>query len=336
MSEASSFPLLVPLGWDEDWAARLTDLDEGEVRPGRVLRHDGIRLVVATPEPEVLPMRSLPEPPVVGDWVAIVEGTVVALLDRRSLLRRRDSHADAEHALAANVDVVMLVCGLDRPLKAGRLRRAAALARDAGADPVVVLTKADLAEGVDSSVAIAQDALSGVPVLVTSVRGGSGLGAVLDAARGRTVVLLGESGAGKSTLVNALVGSEVAATGAVRAGDSKGRHTTTTRQLHALPGGGVLLDSPGIRAVGLWVDPEAVDAVFPEIEELAADCRFADCAHEEEPGCAVLAARDAGDLPAEQFAAWRDMRREAMAAAESVRERRQRGNRATRRGRRNE
>ena len=330
MPDASSYPALVPLGWDDGWAAALAEVGEGDVRPGRVVRHDGIRLIVATPEPEMLPMRSLPEPPVVGDWVAIADGTVVALLARRSLLRRRDSHADAEHALAANVDVVMLVCGLDRPLKAGRLRRAAALARDAGAEPVVVLTKSDLAADVDAPVAAAEAALAGVTVLVTSVRGDAGLDALLDAARGRTVVLLGESGAGKSTLVNALVGDEVAATGAVREGDSKGRHTTTTRQLHPLPGGGVLLDSPGIRAVGLWVDPEAVDAVFPDIEDLAADCRFADCAHENEPGCAVTAARDDGILPAERFDAWREMRREALTAAESVRERRQRDRRAGR------
>jgi ribosome biogenesis GTPase len=186
-----------------------------------------------------------------------------------------------------------------------------------------VLTKADLAEGVDEIVAEVREAVQEVDVLVVSATSGTGLDDVRAAARDRTVVLLGESGAGKSTLVNALVGDDVAATGAVRAGDSKGRHTTTTRQLHPLPGGGVLLDSPGIRAVGLWVDPDAVDAVFPDIEALAADCRFRDCAHDEEPGCAVAAAVASGQLPADRFDAWRSLRREAVAAAESVRERRQ-------------
>jgi ribosome biogenesis GTPase len=199
----------------------------------------------------------------------------------------------------------------------------AALAWDAGAVPVVVLTKADLSDGVDEIVAEVREAVQEVDVLVVSATDGTGLEDVRAAARDRTVVLLGESGAGKSTLVNALVGDDVAATGAVRAGDSKGRHTTTTRQLHPLPGGGVLLDSPGIRAVGLWVDPDAVDAVFPDIEGLAADCRFRDCAHDEEPGCAVRAAVASDQLSADRFAAWRAMRREAMAAAESVRERRQ-------------
>lgn len=323
MSERTAFPELEPFGWTDRWAALLAEIPGAT--PGRVVRHDGSRVLVATPELLALPVRTVPEAPVVGDWVAISEEAVVAVLERQSLLRRRDSHVDAEQALAANVDVVFIVCGLDRPLRAGRLRRAAALAWDAGATPAVVLTKADLVEGSDDVVAAARDALTGIDVLLTSSRAGTGLDEVLATARDRTVVLLGESGAGKSTLVNALIGDEVAATGAVRQGDSKGRHTTTTRQLHPLPGGGVLLDSPGIRAVGLWVDPEAVDAVFPEIEELAAGCRFGDCAHGGEPGCAVGAALEAGTLAAERFDAWRVMRREAEVAAESVRDKRQRG-----------
>lgn len=319
----TAHPDLEPLGWSDRWAALLADVPGAS--PARVVRHDGSRVLVATPELRALPVRSLPEAPVVGDWVAIDDEAVVGVLTRQSLLRRRDSHVDAEQALAANVDVVFIVCGLDRPLRAGRLRRAAALAWDAGATPAVVLTKADLVDGSDEVVAAARDALTGIDVLLTSSRSGVGLDEVLATARDRTVVLLGESGAGKSTLVNALIGDDVAATGEVRAGDSKGRHTTTTRQLHPLPGGGVLLDSPGIRAVGLWVDPEAVDAVFPEIEQLAAGCKFGDCAHEGEPGCAVAAALASGGLAAERFDAWKAMRREAEVAAETVREKRQKG-----------
>jgi ribosome biogenesis GTPase len=321
----STFPDLEPLGWGDRWAALLHDVAEPDAVPGRVVRHDGTRVLVAMPDPRTLPMRSLPEPPVVGDWVAVAEETVVAVLPRQSLLRRRDSNTDTEQPLAANVDTVLIVCGLDRPVRPGRLRRVAALAWDAGAEPVVVLTKADLSTDAADAAAVAAEALTGIDVLVTSAADGTGLDAVLDASRGRTVVLLGESGAGKSTLVNALIGDDVAETGEVRAGDSKGRHTTTTRQLHPLPGGGVLLDSPGIRAVGLWVDPEAVDAVFPEIEDLAAECRFGDCAHDGEPGCAVAAALDSGGLAAERYDAWQAMRREAEAAARTVQERRQRG-----------
>jgi ribosome biogenesis GTPase len=266
------------------------------------------------------------ETPVVGDWVAVDgDDLVAALLPRRSLLRRRDAIADAEQAMAANVDLLVIVCGLDRPMRDGRVQRAVALAWDAGATPLVVLTKADLVPDpvhVGETVDAVRSAVHEVDVLVVSASDGTGMADLLAVVSGQTVVLLGESGAGKSTLVNALVGEDVAATGAVRAGDAKGRHTTTTRQLHPLPGGGVLLDSPGIRAIGLWVDPEAVDAVFPELEVLASDCRFADCAHDGEPGCAVSAAVADGRLDDERLATWRAMRGEATAAARTDQERR--------------
>jgi ribosome biogenesis GTPase len=316
-----TFPDLEPLGWTDRWVALLAEVPQPGAVPGRVIRHDGTKVLVAFPDQRAVAMAPGLEPPVVGDWVAVVDDTVVAVLPRHSLLRRRDAHVDAEQALAANVDVVFIVCGLDRPVRGGRLQRVSALAWDAGATPVVVLTKADLGEEVEAAVHEVRDDLHDVDVLVVSAVDGTGIDEVRAAARDRTVVLLGESGAGKSTLVNALVDADVAATGAVREGDSKGRHTTTTRQLHPLPGGGVLLDSPGIRAVGLWVDPEAVDAVFPDIEALAEGCRFRDCAHGEEPGCAVVAAVGSDELPRERFEAWRSLRREAMAAAESAQER---------------
>ena len=151
-------------------------------------------------------------------------------------------------------------------------------------------------------------------VPVSSVTG-AGLDALRGHVGGRTLALVGESGAGKSTLVNALVGGEVAAVSTVRATDHRGRHTTTSRELHPLPGGGVLLDTPGLREVGLWTDEATVDSVFPEIEEHAADCRFRDCTHEAEPGCAVRAAVARGEISAERFAAWEALRHEAAAAA---------------------
>jgi ribosome biogenesis GTPase len=151
-------------------------------------------------------------------------------------------------------------------------------------------------------------------VIVTSVREGVGLDALVDAARHRTVTLLGESGAGKSTIVNALLGADVAATGGVRRGDAKGRHTTTARQLHPLPSGGALIDTPGIRAVGLWVDADAVDAAFADVDVVAGSCRFTDCRHDGEPGCAVAAAIADGTLDRARLDAWRRLRREAEAA----------------------
>lgn len=313
---------LAPLGWTDRWSALLHEVTEDGAAPGRVVRHDGIRVLVAMPEVVSLPMRDGIEAPVVGDWVAVADGAVVEVLPRTSLLRRSDAEGERAQALAANVDVLLIVCGLDRPVRHGRIQRAVALAWDAGATPVVVLAKADLVEDAEAAAEAARRAVVGVDILVVAARQGAGVEEVRMLARDRTVVLLGESGAGKSTLVNALIGEDVAATGDVRAGDSKGRHTTTTRQLHPLPGGGVLLDSPGIRAVGLWVDPEAVDAVFPEIEALTADCRFADCAHQGDLGCAVAAAVETGALARERYDAWDGMRREAVATSRADHERR--------------
>jgi len=284
-----------------------------------VVRHDGAGLLVVTAEGLLaVPLSTRLDPePTVGDWVALAPGqppVPVAVLPRSSLLRRRAAGGEEAQALAANLDAVLLVTGLDRPVKAGRLQRGAALAWDAGAQPVVVLTKAAAAGGAEKAVAVAQEAVPGVDVLVSSVREGEGVDALAGVVRGRTVALLGESGAGKSTIVNALLGEEVAATGGVRAGDAKGRHTTTTRQLHLVPTGGVLVDGPGIREVGLWIDPEAVDAAFAEIDDLAAGCRFRDCRHDGEPGCAVAAAVESGELAADRLERWRALRAEAEAA----------------------
>jgi ribosome biogenesis GTPase / thiamine phosphate phosphatase len=320
--------MLAALGWSERWQALLGQVAEEGAVPGRVVRHDSSQVVVTTAEgTRSLPVRTGGENPVVGDWVAVSADAVVAVLDRTSLLRRRQADADVEQALAANVDLVFIVCGLDRPVRSGRVHRVVTLAWDAGATPVVVLTKADLVEDTGPIVDELQDAAPALEVVVVSARRGEGIDRIRELAHERTVVLFGESGAGKSTLVNTLVGEEVAATGEVRSGDAKGRHTTTTRQLHPLPGGGVLLDSPGIRAVGLWVDPEAVSATFPDIEAHAESCRFSDCSHETEPGCAVTAAVDAGEISTARFRAWRDLRQEADAMAKADHERRRSGRR---------
>jgi ribosome biogenesis GTPase / thiamine phosphate phosphatase len=197
---------------------------------------------------------------------------------------------------------------------AGRLDRFVTLAWDAGAVPAVVLTKADLA--VDAE-AVAEDVAAahpGVDVVTATVTRPDGADAARALAAGRTVVLVGESGAGKSSLANALLGDDVMATGLVRAGDAKGRHTTTTREAHPLPGGGVLIDTPGLRAVGLTADPDAVAATYADIDELAASCRFSDCGHDGEPGCAVAAAVEAGDLSRRRLAGWRALEAEAASA----------------------
>jgi ribosome biogenesis GTPase len=287
-----------------------------DAHPARVVRHDGVAVLVVGPRRvEHVPVRSSAGSVVAGDWVVVAGGAVAEVLPRASLLRRHDPDRGDDQPLAANLDVVAVVCGLDRPVRPGRIARTAALAWDAGAVPVVVLTKADLLDDAGAVAAEVAAATPGADVLAVSATDGAGLDALREQVRGRTVALVGESGAGKSTLTNALVGDTVAAVAEVRAGDAKGRHTTTSRQLHLLADGGVLVDSPGIRAVGLVADPDAVDATFADVDELAAVCRFADCAHDTEPGCAVTAAVATGELPADRLARWRALRREAESAA---------------------
>jgi ribosome biogenesis GTPase len=283
------------------------------------VRHDGSAVLVASPDGALrqLAVRAVVvPPPVVGDWVAVdpAASVVVATLPRISLLRREDPDG-GEQPLVANAELLLLVCGLDRPVKAGRIQRSAALAWDAGALPVVVLTKSDLRDDVEPEVEAVTAAHPGIEVVATSATTGQGLADLSAIIDGRSIVLLGESGSGKSTLANALLGEAVADTGEVRSGDHRGRHTTTARQLHPLPGGGVLIDTPGIRSVGLWIDPEAVDATFDDVDSLARECRFADCRHGTEPGCAVQEAVARGDLDPARLRSWTTLRREAESAA---------------------
>ena len=313
-----AYDSLVPFGWNDRWAALLAAAagDDGRLVAGRVIRHDGAGVLVALPGGARTLMLSgrLEPPPAVGDWLVVDGDVPVDVLPRTSVLTRRSAGSDTPQQLAANVDAVLVVCGLDRPVKAGRIDRVVTLAWEAGAVPVVVLAKADLAPDAAGQAAAVAGAHPGLDVVVTSAATGHGLDELRAVAAGRTVVLVGESGAGKSSLANALLGAEVMATGDVRAGDAKGRHTTTTREAHPLPGGGVLVDTPGLRAVGLWADREAVAATFADIDDLAAGCRFGDCSHDREPGCAVTAAVAAGELAAERVEGWRALEREAEAA----------------------
>jgi ribosome biogenesis GTPase len=222
---------------------------------------------------------------------------------------------DVQQVLAANVDVVLLVCGLDRPVKANRVQRGATLASDAGARPVIVFTKAALAKDPQRVADRVGAANPGIELIVTSVREGIGVEELRAVARDKTVAMVGESGAGKSSIVNALLDKEVAAVGAVRSGDAEGRHTTTTRFLHVLPGGGTLIDSPGIRSIGLWGAADAVADTFADIAALGDGCRFADCGHDSEPDCAVSDAVAEGTLPRERLAAWRALAHETEANA---------------------
>lgn len=305
-----------------------TRIRAGQLPPGtspaRVIRHDGESLLVITSDGP-LSLRAHPRlepPPTVGDWLAVrvppdggwEAARIECVLPRSSLLRRASADGTGVQAMAANVDVVLITCGLDRPVRAGRVQRVAAQAWDGGAEPVLVLTKA---AGAEVDLPRLELENPGLRVLVTSAAERIGLAEVRAVVAGRTAVLIGESGAGKSTLANALLGRDEAAIGAVRERDGKGRHTTTARQLHLLPGddGGAIIDTPGIRAVGLFTDAESVDASFDEIQDLAAMCRFSDCGHLSEPGCAVLAALADGRLPQGRYDSWRRLQREVASAA---------------------
>ncbi len=298
-------------GFTDRWAALAAAHPES--RPGRVVRCDGAALLVATHDGVAHHNRRRNIDDVaVGDWVLLDDDVVTGVLPRMSLLRRRDP-GGGDQALAANVDVVGIVCGLDRPVRVGRIRRTVALAWDADATPLVVLTKADLGDPTQARATIEADDAT-LDLVTVSARSGSGLDVLRERIGESTIVLVGESGSGKSTLTNALAGEAVAATGDVRAGDHKGRHVTAARMLHRLPGGGCLIDTPGIRGVGVSTDTATIDAGFDDIDGLAGGCRFRDCRHDREPDCAVRAAVEAGELAPERLAAWEELRTEAGAA----------------------
>ena len=320
---------LISYGWNDRVAGLFSEFDTPSSFPGRVIRVDRGSALVATDDvtvrasPHALASRrhDLDAVPATGDWVAVVDDpdegwAVVAVVPRWSSIGRKDPEEAtlAEQVLAANVDVFAAVTALDRPVSRNRLERMLVVAWESGATPVVVLTKADLCDDVndmDKALRAAEEAAAGVDVFVTSAATGAGVdgvGALAEA--GRTLALLGPSGAGKSSLVNRLLGAEVQTVGDVRALDHRGRHTTTTRDLIPLPGGGVLLDTPGLRSLPLWEAEEGLAAAFSEIEELGSECRFRDCGHDREPGCAVKAAIADGSLDRRRFDSYRKLQRE--------------------------
>ena len=325
------------LGWDERWAAayaeglstgdvdRVIELAQGPAEPGRVTRTDrsGADVLCAggpvrvTWGADLLPDLGTAAAPTTGDLVRVqhwADGRATAeqVLPRRSAVARASASGRSEaQVLAANVDAVAVVEALVPEPQPARVERLLALAWDSGAAPHLVLTKADLCtDGEAVAAELGAAVAPGVPVHVVTAPAGLGLDGVSAlCSDGRSLALLGGSGAGKSTLLNALVGATVMATNRL-ATYGKGRHTTVTRELHASASGGSVIDTPGLRGVGL-LDGSGVSGVFSDVEDLAAGCRFADCAHVGEPGCAVLAAVETGELDPARLDRWRKLQREA-------------------------
>jgi ribosome biogenesis GTPase / thiamine phosphate phosphatase len=329
---------LIRLGWDAGWETELKEIDDPGLRAARVgtehrgayvlLTEEGEQWAVPTGRLRLDAKEGGGDLPAVGDWVGYrlpersERAVVQAVLPRRTKFSRKTAfNRTEEQVLAANVDVAFLTTALPDDLNLRRLERYIATAWESGARPVIVLTKTDLSEDVGGAVAEVAAIAFGVPVHAISAPNGQGVEELRDYLAGnRTAVLLGSSGVGKSTIVNALLGAETSETQEVR-DDGRGRHTTTRRELHLVPGGGILLDTPGIRELQLWDAEEGLGEAFEDVEELAAACRFADCAHEGEPGCAVRQALATGALPSERYESYRKLQREldALAARQDAR-----------------
>lgn len=326
---------LLAYGWDEAAADAFAPYECEGLIPGRIARVDrgscialtdagpvrATTAALAAPDRAAGRTADLTRLPCTGDWAALEPGerfAVRALLPRRTaFLRSASSKRSEGQVVAANVDHAVIAVSLAATraadIEPARLERLLSLAWSSGAQPLVALTKADLVEDpvvLGHLVTDTEEVAPGTPVLAVSAATGAGVPRLAAALSAGTSVLLGASGAGKSTLANALLGADAQRVHAVRDADGKGRHTTVSRDLLPLPGGGVLIDTPGLRGVGLWEADDGLGQVFAEIEELAAGCRFHDCTHTAEPGCAVVAALEHGELHPRRLDSYRKLRRE--------------------------
>lgn len=323
---------LQALGYSPRWQALFAPFAGQGLAPARVIRSDRGSALIATSEGIVRGQpsarlskaaRGLADLPATGDWVAVqVDASldvalIEAVLERASAITRGDPGKVSDvQVLAANIDTAFVVHPIAEPPNLRRIERELSLAWDSGAVPVVVLTKADLSADSEAARTATEAVAPGVDVLVTNALSGESADLLLAYITGhRTAVLVGPSGAGKSTLINGLLGEQRLATREVRVGDGRGRHTTVARELVLMPHGGVLIDTPGLRALGLTGSEDGIASVFPDIEVLSESCRFRDCTHDHEPGCAVRTAVEAGSLPPERVASYHKLMNEAQEAA---------------------
>ena len=333
------------LGWSDFFSAQLADLElNSEIAAARVAEENREMYRLLSTEGEFMAevsgkfrhqVTGRSDFPAVGDWVLAgtrkeeSRATIHRVLNRKSKFSRKIAGKKTEEQIvAANVDVVFIVSSLNSEFHLRRLERYVALAWESGAQPVIVLNKSDLAENPEELRREAEAAAIGVPVILASALRGDGIEEIREMMRSapdqdlageipaervrvaKTAALLGSSGVGKSSLINAILGTQLLDTGAVRESDDRGRHTTTTRHLIVAPGGGVLIDTPGMRELQLWDASEGIDQAFGEIAELAANCKFRDCKHVNEPGCAVRAAVESGSLDVERLESFHKLGRE--------------------------
>jgi ribosome biogenesis GTPase len=329
-------PSFADLGWTADRAVAFAPHTAAGLLPGRVISSEGSSAMTEAGLTEVIVQRRFSREaddrtalPAVGDWLALEplsdqppQAALREVLPRHGAFVRQRLADGQPQVLAANVDVAFLVTGLDHDLNLRRLERYLVLAFDGDVTPVVVLNKVDIALDLDRAFAEVHRVAAGARVVVTSAFEGTGLDELGDYLEpGLTACLLGSSGVGKSTITNALLGFERQAVKALREDDSRGRHTTTHRELFMLPSGGLLIDTPGLRTVGVLGETDSVQATFDEVERLARECRFSDCRHESEPGCAVRAALESGSLTSDRLASHHKLEAERHSAQQRADER---------------